>query len=364
MFDRRRFGSWAVTVVAALLLGTVAATSGHADPAPSSAAAIPVGLAGTAASQTVGTARRWLSGATGDHAPDGSFGTWRRSPLQVGGTWDDGDTEQIHMYSICQGGPWGAWTKPLDIAIGAIDVTRGETWAAAARGAYNARWRANLTQIKACWGHRNPANLYIRFAHEMNLGDSDWRVRAGEERAFVQAIARYSALRYAILPQAHIVLCPNDETDLDGLDVRRLWPGRDGQGRLIANVYAVDSYNGYGLVTTTTQFAHRIVSTDENGEPMGIESHRQFAQSKGVPFAVSEWSNNGDPLDAGHGGEAPAYIQAFNAWARAHGGDPAHPRAGQVLYEIQYDVDRQFEFWPLTLQPRTAAAYRALSWGH
>ena len=35
----------------------------------------------------------------------------------------------------------------MDVAIGAIGP--GETWAAAAQGAYDARWRTSLTKLRA-----------------------------------------------------------------------------------------------------------------------------------------------------------------------------------------------------------------------
>ena len=389
----QRCGSLGVACLVALAAGTAiaaqvaATTTGNtpprltADLAPTGPARLAPGLTVGAVPpapttrRTAGTSpvariaaqvmpRRWLSGAAGDEAADGRYGAWRGEPIDIGGTWDDNDVAQVEMYSIC-GGDWAHWTKPLDVAVGAIDVTRGESWAAAARGVYDARWRKNLEQIKSCWGDRDPGRLYIRFAHEMNLPNR-WQVRGGQERDFVRAITRYSTLRYAIIPRAKIVLCPNDGTDggLGGLDLRKLWPGRDGKGRPVADVYAVDSYNSYGLVRTRTQFLTKINALQRNGAPQGIEQHRRFAASKGVPFAISEWSNDGDPRDAGGGGESPEFVREFNAWARAHSGDVNHPRPGQLLYELHFNLWRQYQFWPTTMQPKTASAYRSLTWGH
>jgi hypothetical protein len=269
------------------------------------------------------------------------------------------------MHTICPGGPWAAWNSSLDVAVGAIDVDAGESWQAAARGAYVDRWRTHLERVRQCWGERDPSLLFIRFAHEMNLPQK-WRVRGGQEADFVKAITLYSNLRYEILPRAHLVLCPNDGTDpgLGGLDVRKLWPGRDPQGRMVTDVYAVDSYNSAPHVTTGADFQKKINSSYPNGMPLGLERHRQFAASVGVPFAVAEWSNNADPGDPSGGGESPAYLRAFNAWLRAHDGDENAPVAGQVLYEVQFNLLEQFGFWPRTRQPQTAAAYRSLSWGH
>jgi hypothetical protein len=113
-------------------------------------------------------------------------------------------------------------------------------------------------------------------------------------------------------------------------------------------------------------FTRKINGQYPNGMPLGIEKHRRFAASVGVPFAIGEWSNNADPTSDGDGGggESPLYVQQFNAWLRAHSGDVAHPAPGQILYEIHFNLWSQFQFWPVTIQPRTAAAYRALPWGH
>jgi hypothetical protein len=198
----------------------------------------------------------------------------------------------------------------------------------------------------------------------MNLPQK-WRVTQGQEKDFVAAITRYSNLRYELLPKAKIVFCPNDGTDggLGNLNVRAMWPGRDLQGRLVANIYAVDSYNSSPHVTTGRDFTEKINSRQDNGAPLGLERHRQLARQLGVPFAIPEWSNNGDPDDQYGGGESPEYVTQFYRWVAQHSGDMRNPKPGQVLYEIQFNLWRQFAFWPQTIQPRTAAAYRALPWG-
>jgi len=334
---------------------------GSAGPSSGSAEASPGATSSAAAEPAAPT---WLSGASSDESANGTYGSWRGEPIQIGGTWDNGDDEQVAMHSICSKGSWATWNKPLDVAIGAIDGTRGESWAAAARGAYVTRWTKNLTKIKQCWGQRDPSLLYIRFAHEMNL-PMHWRVLGGEEASFVKAITLYSNLRYKILPQAKIVLCPNDGTDagLHGLDIRKLWPGKDAQGRQVANVYAVDSYNMNPHVITHAAFIKKINGQYSNGVPLGIEKHRQFAAKVGAPFAIGEWSNNGDPGNAGGGGESALYVREFYAWAKSHAGNPADPKPGQLLYEVQFNLWGDYAFWPKTVQPKTAAEYRALPWG-
>jgi len=304
----------------------------------------------------------WLSGAASQYAADGSFGAWRGEPVTIGGTWDDSLEEQTALDSLTVG-DWKNWTGALDEAIGAIWKSNGESWAQAAAGAYDGRWTTALTNLRAAWGSRDPAKLYIRFAHEMNGTWTAWNVQPGEEADFRAALTRFSALRYAILPRANIVLCPNDGTST-GIDVRTLFVARDTQGRRVVNVYSTDTYNQYPHRTDYADIMSSFGATSGSGAPVGIEAHREFAQSVGVPFAVSEWGNCGVASDCdGGGGEAPAYVRAFNAWTRSHAGSLGSPVAGQVLYEVQFNLWDRFLLYPVSLQPATATAYAGLVWG-
>lgn len=332
--------------------GKAAAASPSPSAAPSQAAA-----------DQAPTTVSWLSGAGGSNVADGSFAKWRGQPLTAAGTWDDGNDRMLALKSVCPGGDWSTWNKPLDLAVGAIERDKGETWAKAAKGAYDSRWRKSLTKLKQCWGKRDPANLYIRFAHEYNIRDMRWRVMGGEEADFVKAITRYSDLRYEILPQAKIVLCPSDGTSgSQNIDLFKTWPGKDSKGRLVANVYGVDTYNSWIVVDNPLQFRDKLVQL-QSKMPLGIELHRRMAENWGVPFVVSEWANNGDPKDEGKGGEHPVYMQLMNEWFRAYAGDPKNPQPGKLLYEIFFNDQERFMIHPTKHQPRTAAAYKKLTWG-
>jgi hypothetical protein len=354
-------------VVVVLALGLAGCSFGHPTDVvqvPGAAQDISATSGGPSLTPTPRVPGRWLSGASGGAAATGAFGRWRHQPVTIGGTWANGNAEMLRAQPICPGGDWARWTKPLDLAVGAIDVHKGDSWATAARGGYDARWRASLMKIKKCWGDRNPANLYLRFAHEMNLSDLPWQVKGGEEADFVRAITRYSNLRYAIIPKAKIVLCPSDGTDQRlKIDINKLWPGKDARGRPVVDVYAVDTYNSWVVVHNAAEFADKLTATQAD-MPLGLELHRQFAEQHGVPFAISEWSNNGNPRDPGKGGEHPEYMQLMNQWFRENAGDPAHPAPGRLLYEIQFNNQPQFQIMPTRYQPKTAAAYRALTWGH
>ena len=328
--------------------------------APSSAPS--AARAGAAQPATAGV---WWSGVGASDAVgvNGTWERWRGETVSMAGVWDNGNAQMVEMHSICAGGLWARWNKPLDLAIGAIEGRKGETWAKAARGAYDARWRANLQRIKSCWAPRDPALLYIRFAHEMNLKDMPWQVRGGEEADFAAALTRYSTLRYQILPRANLVLCPSDGTSAGmGIDLRKLWPGRDAAGRQVVQVYAVDSYNSWVVTRSAAEFAAKLTA-DQNGQPLGLEKHRLLAQEWGVPFAVAEWAGNGDPRDEGTGADLPIYYQLMNEWFRTNAADPWHPKPGQLLYELYFNEQDRFTLLPTKFQPRSAQQYRSLIWG-
>jgi hypothetical protein len=303
----------------------------------------------------------WYSGAAGDDMANGQWEAWRGSPAGIAGTWDDTREAQVELYSICRG-QYTDWNRPLDIAIGGIYRSAGESWSKAASGAYDQRWTDVLTLAQKCWGSRPAGNLFIRFAHEMNLSN-DWKVDAGDEGNFVKTFQRIAAVRDQVFPGAKLVFCPNEDSANGSGDVRELWPGTDANGRNYADVYAVDQYNWYPFADTAAEFQKKINNVADDGAPIGIEKHRQFAESLGAPFAIGEWSNQGDPDSGGGGGEAPVYVQELNTWLRSHAGDPADPRPGQVVYDVHFNLWRQYQFWNSTIQPKTAAAYRALPWG-
>ncbi|HEY6796807.1 MAG TPA: hypothetical protein VI248_19220 [Kineosporiaceae bacterium] len=309
--------------------------------------------------------RGWFSGASGDNLADGGFDHWRGTPAGIAGTWDDANPSvQQELYSIC-GGQYseGKWDRPLDLAVGGIFLNQGDSWSAAANGAYNDRWTRMLTTAKRCWGTRDPGRLYLRFAHEMNLSSSAWRVEAGQETDFRKAFVQLSNVRYQVFPGVKLVLSVNDGSSGGMADVRRLVPGPDAEGRPTVDVYGADSYNSWPHCTTEASCEDKFNATAGNGSPLGIEKHREFAQSMGLPFAVNEYSNNGDPGDSDGGGESPAFVKAFYSWAKSHAGDVNHPKPGQFLYDCLFNLWKQYELQPTTLQPETAATYRNLPWG-
>lgn len=291
----------------------------------------------------------WRSGASGAGVADGSFGRWRGTGVPIAGTWNDSLEAQTRQCTVLPGYEYGAWTGDLDVAVGAIYEDRGETWRDAARGAYDDRWRQALTTLRDAWGDR-PGTLHIRFAHEFNGDWVPWAVHADEVGDFVTAWRRFRALQREILPGHLLVLCPNDASSASlGLDWRRAFPGT-----AYVDEMGVDAYNARDFTDDAAGFASNLDRVDSFGAPVGLEQHRRFAASVGLPLAVPEWSSDAEQ------GDAPAYVAAFHDWVRQHAGTGP----GQVPYEILFNVagfgDGKYEMYPETRQPRASAEYARL----
>ena len=295
------------------------------------------------------TAGPWKSGSAGVGVADGSFGTWRGTPVAIAATWADNNAAAAGIWQLDAGREFGAWQKDLDIAVGAFD--RGETWQAAAAGAYDARWRSSLATLRRKWDdqpHEAGARLYIRFAHEMDGNWYPWSVKAADAENFKTAWRRYRALQREVFPEARLVMNLNRESVQTGIDWRRTFPGAEH-----VDVMGVDYYNQFPYAGTVEAFRSHLGQTDGYGAPKGLAAHLAFAAGVGLPLSVSEWSGNADL------GDSPGFVQGMQEFFAANGGTGA----GRLLYEIQFNVQRdnnRFMFYAGNRMPQSAARYRDL----
>ncbi|WP_369140365.1 hypothetical protein [Modestobacter versicolor] len=292
-------------------------------------------------------AATWASGAAGDGVADGRFATWRGSPVPVAGTWVDDNVSQVELWTIQPKAEFGRWTGDLDIAIGAIG--EGETWADAARGAYDARWTRSLQEMARLWaGH--PGTLYVRFAHEFNGDWYPWQVTAATAADFRASWVRFRALQQRWFPSSQLVFCPNSDTQgANGLDWRTAFPGA---GHV--DVVAVDYYNMWPWVGTAAEFQKAALAYDRWGAPRGIQRHLEFARSVGLPFAVSEWGNNADF------GDSPAFMEQMHAFFAANAGTGPGQLRYEVLFNEVWPGSNPYALTPTATAPLAAAAYRQL----
>lgn len=300
----------------------------------------------------------WISGAAGSEAANGSFGTWRGRPVEIGGTWmDTNATTQIQgpSWSVGPGAQWGQFTGCMDIAPGAIWLADGESWANAASGSYDTRWTTFWTNLKNNWSPRDPSKLYVRFAHEYNLTGNPWTVTPANVTNFVTAWRRWHAIKQTILPLANLTWCPNAGNSYQSsYDIRTSYPGDD-----YVDVIAVDWYNNWPWVNSAADFQTKIQSMQSFGAPQGIEKWRQYALSRGKPMAISEWSSAANPAGAGGGGDAPVFMEQLYAWISQNAGHGP----GQLKYEVLFNIagyNDSYKLYPTTDQPLAAARYAQL----
>jgi len=316
-------------------------------PAPPVPPATPVPAPPTtpAPAPPASTAGTWESGASGVGVASGAYGAWRGRDVAISSTWADNNVAAANFWQLDKGAEYGSWNKDLDISVGGLDA--GETWANAAKGAYDARWRASLTTLKGKWGSR-AGTAYIRFAHESNGNWYPWSVNKSNYQDFITSWKRYRAIQKEVFPASKLVFNMNRESVNTGMDWRQTFPGAQ-----YVDVLGVDYYNQYPYAGTAAAFASSIKETDGFGAPKGLAQHLAFAKSVGLPLAVSEWAGNAD------NGDSPAFIQGMHDFFQANGGTGA----GRLLYEVQFNVDIDNKRWLLsdgTRMPQSAAKYREL----
>ncbi len=327
------------------------AGSGSGGGGGGSPAAFSFGMSGIDSAADVTNVNTWLT----NHS------------LKAIGHWTDNSvSSQQGAFGIGSGGKFGAWTGILDVAVGGIfsqangGESGGDTWAHAGSGTYDSRWTTALNNIKTAWGARSAGNLHLRFAHEWNGSFSSWAVNNANAANFVLAFRRFADLAHSIIPGVQVVWSPNDGTSsLTHVD--------DGYpGSAYVDVIGPDSYNAYPHVNTLAAWNSKINGTDGNGNPVGIESWRQYALGKGKPLALPEFGNPAVDTGGGAGGgDAQFYAEAILAWFHNNGGFGA----GQVKYACYFNIGTVGGYAADYLilangsngtvhQPLTAAAFR------
>lgn len=332
-------------ILAGALAASLLAGSAWAQAAAPGATPVAAGAA-----RPAGTAPAWLSGvACPEGAPNAGFGTWRGSPVTIAGIWADKDEpNQRHLYWL---DGFRDWDGHLDIAPGMLDRSPGsaETYAEAARGAYDERWRHAMRSLHERWGRKK--TVFIRPAHEMNGSWYRWAVRSGNVDDFKRAWQRFHAIVQAELVakgrDARLVFNPNWDSHAD-VPVDVIYPGD-----ALVDVIGVDVYDHYPSTTDAAGWEAKLHST-RNRSPRGIEAWRQWAAARGKPIAFPEWGLNPEKAS-----DNPFFIRQMNDFFRRHAGSGP----GQVLYEIYFNCYEQTRLEPRSGVGRSALQYRELPWG-
>jgi hypothetical protein len=324
-----------------------------AGPGATATPVVPVapapGLVGPAAPRDAarsGIARRWSSGASGDAAENGSFGTWRGEPLTVAGTWSDTTAqEQTDIYSL---DAYRNWNGDIDVAIGAL--VSGESWAQAAAGACTGRWTQAIRNVRAKRAGRS-GTTYIRFAHEMTGDWYPWKVTPGNVTDFKTSWRRFHDLLAREFPQAKLVFSPNDG-NASGVSLDQIWPGDD-----VVDVVGPDSYDGYPDKTNEALWDQAFTSTHDG--PQGLGTWQSFAKAHGKPMAVPEWGLRFS--------DNPFYITKMHEFLASCAPRPGDASlAGRCIYDIYFNIvnggNSKYVIYGGS-NPNAADTYKSLRWG-
>ena len=348
-----------LVALAAVTVGLTVTTSGPAD-APAARAEAAGRTEST--TRTESTARvdlvaqragRWLSGASGSEAANGTFGRWRGARVEIIGTWINDPAVYPFGRKIPGCGSCGelrSWTGPVDVAIA---PAKWHGWAAEARGRNDAFWRAtarNLAKARAGKG-----TTYVRPYYEFNGDWFRYSVRKGEEKKFVKAWERVARIFRAELPGVKMMLGTAASGHGKRISVAKAYP----RG---VDVLSIDYYNEWPFCRTKACFAKKIKT---GGGVNSLERLRRLAAKKGDPVMISEWGNAGRRRHSrsGGGGESVAFMSAWHSWLGKHAGTGR----GRVLGEIYFNIDGYDARFELRVRgrttkvmPKTAARYRQL----
>jgi hypothetical protein len=335
--------------------------STHSEPSTSSGGSRGVPSAPASGAGAVGG---WYAGATGQGVLDGDFAAWLGQPIGVVGTWND-TTAEVQSGQPSLTGELAGWKGAIDIAVAGTVLGSGETYARAARGDFDQRWKqAAATIAEARKGATGPT--FVRPWHEFN-GDwyGEWAVNAQTVEDYRAAFRRFAGILEAAMPGLYVVWSPNDGNHQD-LPVSQMYPGDD-----VVDVIAPDSYDWTGSSQIDQAAVRQYMNRSDGGEPAGVETWRQFAQRHGKPMGLPEW---GLCSRSGCGGDHPAYVEAMNAWMTENAntatwqlGQPI-PRqaAGKLLYSIYFNTVHQGDRGFLIRggpNARSSEVFRQLRWG-
>lgn len=356
-------GGWAATTLGGSDAPRGAAsgtTTASASAAPSPAAATPT-PSPTPTGPIVGG---WYAGASGLGVAEGTFAAWLRQPVTIAGTWADQDARaQTQLTPLSS--EYKAWKGALDIAVAGTVLGSGENYRAAARGAYDARWRAAAKTLAARRG-KATAPTFARPFHEMNgFWYRNWQVTKANVTDYKAAHARYVKILRTAMPTVLISWSPNFR-DHSGMPIEQWYPGD-----AVVDCIAPDYYNDVATHWTVAAWNAAADDVDPLGNPLGPEAWRQFALKHGKPLCFPETGLK----PSGGGTDHPQWIAAFNAWLNLHAnptrwhlGEPIPAEAaGTVLYSIYFNVPHEgqngFTIHGRGANPKSEKVFRSLTWG-
>lgn len=314
------------------------------------------------------TGATWLSGASCRAVEDqadgmgSTFASWRGEPCHMSRTWADrggpNDNNDPKLWPLVM--RFANWHASMDEGPGFFGRS-GESMSAAASGSYDARWEETLRTARNWWAtRRDPSkvNFFYSPAHEFNGNWYPWSVNSGNYTRFITAWKRLRAIQLRVFPEALLCLNANAQSIGANMDWRRMVPGyAEGKVKDFVDVGGCDYYN-FTSVTSDSSWNTHINRVDQWGGPWGLEKHRQFWESCGLPMQIPEWSNH-KPA-----GDSPMFATKMNEYMRLHAGTGPGKICADALFNLSSGYEGQYAVYGDTVgSPNFAAAYRSAYWG-
>jgi hypothetical protein len=286
----------------------------------------------------------WASGAAGHEAEDGSFGTWRGSPVGAVAVWSDTDAGAQSSLSAVDA--YEGYAGDLDVAVGGL--VRGETWQQAAAGDFVARWTTAMRNLRAM--RAGKGITYVRIAHECNGDWMAWGVTAANLAAYKAGYRLYASIVRKEFPEARLTWSPNGGNHTN-VSIDQLYPGDD-----VVDVVGPDIYDGYPSVTSAAIWKESSALWSTPKSPRGLAAWQVWAARRGKPISLPEW---GLPY-----GDNPQFIKGVHDLMAAHAAQKGiASNAGRFVYDAYFNAESKFKIFN---GPNTASGtmYRSLTWGN
>jgi hypothetical protein len=281
--------------------------------------------------------------------------------------WSDGG---FFMHDAGQASAFAAWRgRPVDNIVaftsrGSWSEQLNNWWAGTVPSTFNATrddfilsvplWtnendpvaRAGTNADWTTLAHETAAvdpNAYVRLGWEMNCCFS----LATDATTWRNQFSRAAGLIKAAEPRLKIVFNPNEGASSNGTvaDASTLFVA----GKV--DVIALDAYDWYPAYNTDARANEHFTKT------YGWNYWYDFARSKGLPFALGEFSVYSNSADSG--GDNPAYFRYVYNWLAAK----ATAAPGSIAFVSVFNDSQAYckcNVFPTSPNPQAAASYRSL----
>jgi hypothetical protein len=316
-----------------------------------------------------GTKARWLSGGNPNNNSQATglqFGAWRGKPITAALHYPDRDDDWGPLISAPT-----YWTdKTITLIVQIPPFPKGSyTYAAAANGVYEDRWRQLAQNWKARTDAGFPAPVFSMgweanhsqmhyWGGPKGSGENSWQHFQSYEE-YIKTWQRFSTVVRAVDRRARLIQTWNGH-DSPGFSAGA-FPANDPRNIYVGKAYldgiGVDYYDHYPpSFGGTSTSPNRKDFAAEAAEVNGVRWYADFAWSEGLEFWVPEWACNSSNLTVG-GGDNPTFVTNMV-------GEFARVRArGQSGGECYYDDDAQrmsiLGNTATPANPRAAQAYLA-----